>query len=131
MSFDFTVSDIVQASPQGIYEAWLDSNHHSAMTGSAAICSKTIGGAFTAWDKYISGANLELDPGRRIVQSWRTTKFAATDPDSIIEVLLEPVAGGTRVTLVHRNVPDGHDSYKRGWQDRYFDPMKAYFANSV
>src|SRR5260221_8960357 len=32
----------------------------------------------------------ETRAARRIVQSWRTTKFSAADPDSQIEVLLEP-----------------------------------------
>ncbi len=50
-------------------------------------------------------------------------------PDSEIEVTLEPVAGGTRVTVRHSKVPDGHTSYRDGgWQKSYFDPMKAHFA---
>jgi activator of HSP90 ATPase len=63
------------------------------------------------------------------VQSWRTTRFKDDDADSEIEVLLEPVAGGTLVTVRHRNVPDGHTSYRDGgWQKRYFEPMKRYFG---
>jgi activator of HSP90 ATPase len=96
--------------------------------GKAAQCSAKPGGAFTVWDGYITGKNLALDPGKRIVQSWRTTKFTAADPDSRIEVILEPASGGTRVTVRHSNVPDGHTSYRDGgWQRSYFDPMKAYF----
>ena len=101
-----------------------------AMTGGKATASPAEGGAFTAWDGYISGRNLVLEPGRRIVQSWRTTRFTAEDPDSQIEVLLEPVAGGTRLTLHHTNVPDGHTGYQDGgWQDHYFEPMKRWFEN--
>jgi activator of HSP90 ATPase len=75
------------------------------------------------------GKNLTLEPGRRIVQSWRTTKFARQDPDSQIEVLLEPVVGGTRITLHHTNVPDGHAGYQDGgWREHYFEPMKRYFT---
>ena len=66
------------------------------MTGGAATASAAVGGAFTAWDNYISGCNLALEPGRRIVQSWRTTRFTAEDADSQIEVLLEAVGGATR-----------------------------------
>ena len=29
---------------------------------------------------------MELEPGKRIVQSWRTTNFADADPDSRITV---------------------------------------------
>jgi activator of HSP90 ATPase len=75
--------------------------------------------------------HLQLEPGRRIVQSWRTTKFTATDPDSQIEVLLQPAPGGTKVTVNHTNVPDGHTSYRDGgWQRSYFDPMKEHFKRA-
>jgi len=129
MAYAFKLSDIVPAPPRAIYDAWLDSRGHTAMTGSAANASRTIGGAFTAWGGYIRGKNLDLDPGKRIVQLWRTTRFTDTDTDSIITVTLTAVEGGTRVTLVHSNVPDGHTGYENGgWRDHYFEPMKRYFA---
>ena len=130
MPFEFTLSDVIPASPQAIYDAWLSSDGHAGMTGGqAASTSAKEGADFTAWNGYISGKNLKLEPGRRIRQSWRTTKFTEADADSEIEVLLEPTAGGTRLTLRHSNVPDGHTSYRDGgWQRSYFEPMKAYFA---
>ena len=130
MPFEFTLSDVIPASPRAVYDAWLSSEGHAAMTGGKpARLSAEPGAEFTAWNGYISGRNLALEPGRRILQSWRTTKFTETDADSEIEVLLEPVASGTRLTLHHRNVPDGHTSYRDGgWQRSYFEPMKAYFA---
>ncbi len=131
MAFEFTVSDIIPTNPQAIYDAWLDGARHAAMTGggSASAAAKE-GSDFTAWDGYIAGQTLKLVPGRRIVQSWRTTKFTAADPDSRIEVVLEPAGGGTRITLHHTNVPDGHESYRDGgWQDNYFEPMKRYFGD--
>ena len=51
------------------------------MTGSPAIVDPEIGGAFEAWDGYISGRTLSLEPGRRIVQSWRTSEFAEDEGD--------------------------------------------------
>jgi activator of HSP90 ATPase len=130
MAFDFTVSDIIPATPQAIYDAWLDGTAHAAMTGCRSASGSPLeGAAFMAWDDYITGRNLKLEPGRRIVQSWRTTIFTPADPDSQIDVLLEPVAGGTKVTLRHSNVPDGHTGYQDGgWQDHYFEPMKRYFG---
>ena len=41
--------------------------------------------AITAWDGYISGRNVELIPGERIVQTWRTSEFGVSDPDSNLE----------------------------------------------
>ncbi len=128
MAHEFTIADTIPATPQAIYEAWLSSIGHSAMTGSPAEATDQLGGTFTAWDGYIQGINLELTPYSQIVQSWRTLEFAQADPDSKIEVTLEPVAEGTRLTLHHTNVPDGQNGYYDGWQENYFDPMKAYFS---
>ena len=129
MPFSFTVTDIIPATPQQIYEAWLDSRGHTKMTGSAARAKPVQGATFSAWGGYIKGKNLTLEPGRSIVQSWRTTKFAKQDPDLQIEVLLEPIPEGTRITLHHTNVPNGHTGYQDGgWQQHYFDPMKQYFS---
>jgi activator of HSP90 ATPase len=132
MSFEFTVSDVIPAAPQEIYEAWLSPAGHTGMTGAKAeSVSPVPGGAFTVWNGYITGKNLELEPGKRIVQSWRTAKFADADPDSNLEVTLVKEAAGTRITIKHTNVPDGHTSYRDGgWQENYFDPMKGYFAKS-
>jgi hypothetical protein len=111
-----------------IYDGWLSSAGHAGITGGQlAQASAGVGDSFTAWDGYISGKNLLLEPERRIAQSWRTTEFAETDADSQIDLVLEPVAGGTKVTLHHSNNPDGHMSYREGWEMYYFETMKEYF----
>ena len=130
MTYDFKLSCDLPAPPQAVYDAWLDSAAHSAMTGSEAKLGKRVGDRYTAWDGYISGKTLELAPGRRIAQSWRTTEFNSKDPDSTIVVDLEPTKTGTRLTLTHRGVPDGQTGYENGgWRDFYFAPMQAYFEN--
>jgi hypothetical protein len=83
----------------------------------------------SAWDGYISGRNLELVPGERIVQSWRTSEFADEHGDSVITILLREADEGTLLTLEHSNVPDEQRSYEEaGWQENYFEPMVAYFT---
>jgi len=131
MSFRFTVSAVIPARPRAIYDAWLDSKAHGKMSGGKAKASAKVGAKFAAWDGYITGINLELVPGKRIVQSWRSSEFAEGDEDSRIAVTLKPVAGGTRLTLLHTGVPDGQTGYKEGWRESYFEPMKAYFAKAT
>jgi activator of HSP90 ATPase len=97
------------------------------MTGGAAEASAEVGGEFTAWDGYIWGKNLELEPGKRILQSWRTQDFETSDADSKLEIVLEAVPQGTKLTLKHTNIPDAGTGYKDGWVEYYFEPMKAYF----
>jgi activator of HSP90 ATPase len=66
------------------------------------------------------------------VQSWRTSEFAEGDADSRLEVLLAPVKRGTNVTLRHSNIPAGQGaSYKSGWVEHYFAPMKEYFGKKA
>jgi uncharacterized protein YndB with AHSA1/START domain len=129
MPYTFTLTTTIPASPEEIYQAWLDSLGHSEMTGGAASMSDQVGAAVSAWDGYISGRNLELVPGERIVQSWRTIEFADEHGDSVITVVLQEIGEGTLLTLEHSNVPDEHRSYEEGgWQQNYFEPMVAYFA---
>ncbi|MGH3075619.1 MAG: SRPBCC domain-containing protein, partial [Gaiellales bacterium] len=111
--------------------AWMTSAGHSAMTGAESHVDPRVGGAYDAWDGYIRGRTLILEPRRRIVQSWRTADFEDGHADSQIEVLLAPADEGTRVTIRHTNVPAGQLGYEQGgWQESYFEPMGVYFARS-
>ena len=129
MKTEFTITTILPASPEKVFKAWLSSEGHSAMTGSAAKAEPRVGGTFTAWDGYITGKTLELNPYSRIVQAWRTSEFPDESPDSRLEILLEASKKGTKLTLIHSNIPDDQaDSYECGWDDNYFKPMKEYFG---
>lgn len=123
----FTVSEWFPASPEEVYQAWLDSKNHAQMTGSPARMSSKVGEEFEAWDGYIFGKNLELEPGKRILQTWRTTEFDPSEQDSLVEIVFEPVLNGTKVTIHHSNLPAHGSQYQQGWVDSYFQPMKEYF----
>ena len=123
------LSTLIPAEPEKVYLAWLDSAGHTAITGSPAKIDRRIGGKFTAWDGYIEGTTLELQPFQRILQSWRTSEFPDSSPNSQLEMLFEPAEGGTRLTLIHTNIPDGQaEEYRQGWEDFYFTPMTSYFS---
>lgn len=116
--------------PEVLYEAWLDGRQHAAMTGAPASGEATVGAAFSAWDGYIWGANLELEPHHRIVQSWTTGDFPEGCPPSRLEVRFENGPQGTRLTLTQTQIPPGQtDNYRQGWEDYYFKPMRDYFQN--
>ncbi len=122
-------SCVVPSTPHAVYSAWLDSAQHSAFTGGKANINGDVGANFGAWDGYISGKNLQLDLGRRIIQSWRTAEFPKGAPDSRLEIHFEPVFDGTRVTILHSDIPEGQgEKYRAGWNDKYFQPMRAYFG---
>jgi activator of HSP90 ATPase len=126
----FKLTATIPATPDVIYSAWLNSKAHAAMTGGDASCTRRKGGTFTAWDGYISGKNLELKENSVIKQSWRTVEFKADQPDSILEIILEPKGNNqSKLTLIHSELSPADAKYKQGWVDSYFNPMKAYFRN--
>ena len=124
---EFTLKTIINASPAEIYTAWLDSEGHTKMTGGVAEISDKVGAGFIAWDGYIEGKNLALEPNKRILQSWRTSQFEEGEKDSQLEILLSEVDGKTELTLIHSKLSESGGHYKKGWDEHYFQPMKKYF----
>ena len=117
------------AKPSEIFNAWLDSQMHSEMTGGEAKCSPLENDTFSAWDGYISGKNLKLIENKEIIQSWRTSDFKEADPDSEVIIKLQQINTGTEMTLTHNNIPsDSESNYEQGWQEHYFAPMTKYFG---
>lgn len=123
----FQIKSTINSSIETVFSAWLDSEKHSQMTGGAAKASDQVGDSFTAWDGYIWGKNLKIDPNKRILQSWRTTEFSDDEEDSILEIVFNEVDDGTEITIIHSNLPAHGEQYKQGWVDHYFTPMKEYF----
>ena len=122
-------SVVFKASPRTLYEMYMDSKKHSAATGGAARISRTPGGRFTAWNKMLCGRTLLLVPDKMIVQSWRSVNFKHAHPDSILVITFRKIAGGTRVDLVHVNVPvRDHHGVSKGWPAYYWKPWKRYLA---
>lgn len=122
------VSITLPALPEHVYAAWLDAGVHGAMTGAAAEVDPVVGGRFTAWDGYIEGTTQVLEPTSRIVQTWRTADFTDDDPDSRLEIRFARDGAGTRVTLLHSDIPAGQAGrYATGWEEFYFTPMQAWF----
>ena len=122
------VSAIVPAPPERVYGAWLDSEEHSAITHSTAGVEPWVGGRHSAWGGSIRGTTVELQPNRRIVQTWWASDFPPGSEESRLEVLFEPVPGGTLVTINHTGLPQGRGHrYEDGWKDFYLENMKTYF----
>lgn len=130
METTLTIHTLLPVRPEILYRIWMSSRMHSDFTGSPAVIDERVGGAFTAWNGYITGKNIALEPGFRILQSWRTTDFPPDAPDSELELLMEAYTGGTVFTLVHRNLPpDQVEDYRLGWEEEYLQPLKDYLEN--
>jgi activator of HSP90 ATPase len=122
------ISEIFPVNAKRLFDAWLNSDEHSDFTGTKAVIRPSVASKFSAGDNYITGSNITIQPYGRIVQSWRTKDFPAGAVDSRLEILFEKANGGTRITILHTNIPDGQaKTYEKGWKDHYFKPMKKYF----
>jgi hypothetical protein len=58
-------------SPEEFYYTILDAGKHSSFTQSKAVINDVVGDSYVAYDGYIEGTNLNLIPGKLIVQSWK------------------------------------------------------------
>ena len=119
------------ASPATVYELLADSKKHSAVTGRKATISRKIGGMFSVDGNEVSGINVDLVPGQRIVQAWRHRRF----PDGIFSMaavtLTRTTDGGTELVLTHRGVPkDLIPETELAWREQYWARIKAYLAQA-
>jgi activator of HSP90 ATPase len=119
---------IPNASPEEIYNVYMDSRKHAELTGASASIDPTVGGSFMAWEGYITGKILELEKGNRVVQEWATTEWPEGYAPSRLELDFRAAKEGTEITLVQTGVPEEDAvAYGEGWFEFYWDPMIAYF----
>ena len=116
----------IKASPIKVYEALMDSKKHAEFTGYPAKISNKVGGEFMASGDYIHGKNLELHPGKKIVQEWRAADWPEGHRSKVI-FKLNKTKAGTRLTFIHERLPaEFVDSISDGWRDYYWVPLKQY-----
>jgi uncharacterized protein (TIGR03086 family) len=71
-----------------------------------------------------AGTYREVEPGRRLVFGWGWEGDVGLPPDgSTVVITIEPVDGGSRVTLVHEGLdPDQEARHSEGW-DHFLDRL--------
>ena len=121
---------IHQATPPEVFEALMDEKQHAALTKGEARISRHIGGAFTTFDGWASGKQVELVPDKKIVQSWRAEDWPAGTV-SMCTYTLSEVKDGTRIQFIQTDVPKAFvKSVAKGWNDFYWRPLKKIPASS-
>ena len=111
--------------PTTVYDLLADSRKRTEVTGREALMSDEVGGTFSTDAGQVTGVNVDLVPGRRLVQAWRRQDF----PEGIysmaaITLALTP-GGGTELVLTHRGVPKHLlDEIEDYWRLVYWAPMK-------
>jgi uncharacterized protein YndB with AHSA1/START domain len=118
------------ASPDRLFDMYLDPVEHSAFSGSPVTISPVPGAAFNAFNNVLSGKILQVVRKRLIVQSWRSTNWGPTDLDSTLVLTFLPEAEGGRIELTQVNVVDTDFSgVSHGWEKFYWTPWRAYLSS--
>ena len=118
---------VFSAAPQDVYDMIMDSKKHESLSGEKADVSNNVGGTFTAWGNHLSGFNLVLQPGEKIVQAWRAHDWWP-DHYSIVTFELRKLASGTELRFTQIGVPPHRfDGHSRGWIETYWQPMEELF----
>jgi activator of HSP90 ATPase len=81
---------------------------------------------FKLFGGYISGRHLELLPGERIVQAWRTGSWKPGEY-SIVRFELREHGPGTKIIFDHLGFPQGQAEHlASGWKGNYWEPLQKY-----
>ncbi|MGA9399117.1 MAG: SRPBCC domain-containing protein [Anaerolineaceae bacterium] len=131
MAEQFTIQKMIRARPEQVIQTWLESRLHNVITGGNYQIDPVAGGKFTAWDGYITGTIIEIEPPIRISMHWRASEFPQDAPDSQLELSFEGKGNETLITLKHSNIPEGlGESYRQGWLNFYLNALAKYYSKT-
>jgi len=118
----------IPADPQRVYQVLADAEALSALSGKNGKVARTEGEEFVAFDGSVTGRQIELVPGIRIVQAWRFPQWAPGE-HSLVTFTLTAVDGGTRLTIDQHGEPNNwHDHLAANWPTFYLTPLTEHFA---
>jgi uncharacterized protein YndB with AHSA1/START domain len=119
----------IPATPEAVFEVLTSANKFAEMTGGrSAEIVPTEGGAFKMFGGDITGRNVELVPGKRVVQAWRSHMW----PDgvySLVSFELSAAGKGTKLVFNQSGYPSAaHEMLDGGWPQMYWEPMSKMLA---
>ena len=122
---------VINGTPKSVYDILTGSKKFAAMTGGrTAKISKDEGGAVSMFGGDIHGRNVELVPGKRVVQAWRAGYWK----EGVYSIVrFELVADGTRTKLSFDQTghpADAQPDLETGWHKMYWEPMNKMLGNA-
>jgi uncharacterized protein YndB with AHSA1/START domain len=126
----------ISADAAQVYAVLADAEALSALSGLSGQAGRSEGEEFSAFDGHVTGRQIELVPGKRVVQAWR---FPVWEPGaySIVRFTLQPEGDSTRVVIDQDGYPDEsdvlgchrtwHDHVDANWPVFYLEPLAKHF----
>ena len=119
----------LSATPAQIYDLLTTASLFEQMTGGRkAEISSEAGGQASLFGGEILALNVELVPGKRVVQAWRAQSW----PEGVYSIVrFECVAtdNGTQLSFSQSGHPaEAESMLEGGWSKMYWEPMQAMFA---
>jgi uncharacterized protein YndB with AHSA1/START domain len=112
----------IDASPEHVFRFFVDPGWLSRWLGIAAFLDPHRGGEFrfeVANGEWCVGEYVEIDPPHRVAFTWGWENETMSLPpgSSVVEVSLSAEGDGTRLTLLHRELPndDSLTLHADGW----------------
>ena len=116
---------LLPAPPEEVYLGLTKAQSIQLWTGAEVEFEEEVGTEFSFWDGDIVGKNLELEPGKKIVQQWY---FGEENEPSIVTIKLHPDRKGTSLEFVQTNIPDeDFEEFTNGINEHYLGGLADFF----
>lgn len=118
---EVTVEMEIEASPETIFDFFIDPEKTTRWMGTRADLEPVPGGTYSVdvTDQALArGRYVEIDPPRKVIFTWGWEGDDSVPPgSSTVEITLEPQEASTLVRLVHSGLPEGkRDLHREGWE---------------
>lgn len=117
-----TLERLIAARPETVFSFFTDRDKWLSWMGADGTFSFEPGGAYRTrvnGDNVAEGRFVEIDPPKRVVFTWGWAEGEMPVPpgSTTVEITLEPVAEGTLLRLVHRDLPSPESAaaHQEGW----------------
>lgn len=121
----------INAKPAQVYAVLTNAEAFAAMSGGKpASIAAEAGGAVSLFGGHILARNIELTPGKRVVQAWRAKDWTE-GVYSIVRFELTASGEGTKIAFDQAGHPaDAQAHLEEGWHKNYWLPMQAALSKS-
>ena len=114
----------INAPVSKVWQALIDIGDIEEWGAGPAVMDDKVGTHFKLWGGDIHGQNLEVVPEKQLKQEWYGGEWPQP---SHVTFHLSKVPEGTKLELIHENIPDeAYIDIANGWKQYYIGPLKEF-----